>query len=216
MNTKNIFRLTALAATVAVAAAVSVIANSFNFCNRNNTNESKISIESQLAYQKEKDIEEAKFVPNEVILIDSVKINGYLPFRTSRDSIFKLIDSNPAVRKIYEDCSSYGSRNDTLEFLKFNNGIVYIFYNERVEFVRLQLNSTDNYLLTERMKISAETTFEELCKYYPNSCSDSFFPRENERIVRFHPRKDFYESYEFWAIVFVNGIIDSIEYIVTC
>jgi hypothetical protein len=174
------------------------------------------NIYSDTIEQNENNIENV--VNDDVINTKSIKINGNIPFRTTRDSLLFLIKEEPIVNKVYEDCVSYGSKNDTLEYLDFNDStIVFVYFNNHVEFVSIDFDNRDNKIVVGDYEISHKTTFEELCSKYPNSCKSATINKStNEIIVRFHPRDGFYEYSEFWTIRFIGNRIKYMQFNMTC
>lgn len=167
---------------------------------------------------KQKEIITDKAVNDDVINTKSIKINGNIPFRTSKDSLLLLIKEEPVIHKVYEDCVSYGSKNDTLEYQYFSDStIVFVYFNNHVEFVSIDFDNINNKIVVGDYEISHKTTFEELCSKYPNSCKNATIDKaKDEIIIRFHPREGFYEYYEFWSIRFIGNRIKYMRLNMTC
>lgn len=153
---------------------------------------------------------------NDVITPDSILINGKLPFRLTREELFNLMDSPFEIKKEWEASATYDSENDTLEYIKFKNeNIVYVYANGRVEFLNMTFDNKENSFNTNKITINSKTTYEELCSHYPKSCENSSYnPKTKERIVRFYPAYNFFESTEFWAITFKEDKINEIAFVI--
>lgn len=190
-------------------------------CVRKESSENILSkdknISSNKTIVKKKQFENTVF-HNDVINTSLIRINGNIPFRTTRDSLLLLIKEEPIIFKVSEDCVSYGSNNDTLEFICFNDStVVFVYYNDQVEFVSMNFDNRKNKIEIGEYKISSKTTFKELCEKFPNSCKEASIDNSSkETVMRFHPKEGFYESYEFWSIRFVENKIKYIRYNMTC
>lgn len=199
---------------------ITLIILSFLSCNsRNSTNERKIETEEiDSTPTQAVDNSNHKLSPYDFIDIDSVKINGVLPFITIKDSLLKYLHGNPEITKEVEGCSSYGSNNDTLEYLNFTEyRIKYVCFNNKALFASMHFNECESYLLIEDYIISTNTTIESLSEKFPNSCKNSRLVKETGEVkIKFRPSKDFFYDTEFWIITLKNNKIESIEYIETC
>jgi len=156
--------------------------------------------------------------PYDFIEIDSVKINGVLSFSTTKDSLLKYLHGNLEVTKESEGCSSYGSNNDTLEYLNFTDHKVrYVYFNNKALFSSIHFDSSESYLSINGYIISKNTTIESLAEKFPNSCKNFRELKETEEVrLKFRPQHDFFDDSEFWIMTFKNNRIESIEFIVTC
>lgn len=167
---------------------------------------------------KQNEIITENIVNDDVINTKSIKINGIIPYSTSKDSLLLLMNEEPITHKVYEDCVSYGSKNDTLEYQYFSDStIVFVYFNNHVEFVSIDFDNINNKIVVGDYEISHKTTFDELCSKYPNSCKNATIDKlKDEIIIRFYPRDGFYEYYEFWSINFIGNRIKHMRLNMTC
>ncbi|GHU93968.1 hypothetical protein FACS1894156_1550 [Bacteroidia bacterium] len=149
-------------------------------------------------------------------IIDSVCINNLLPVFLTKDSLIALMQYQPESKKEWEDYEMYGSDNDTLEYLTFNqHKIKYIcFWRDGkcyAGFWEIKFEDTKNVVsLGKNVEISAETTFEELCHKFPNSCKQSEYDKNvKQRKLRLSICK---ECDNFWIILFENDKVQKMGY----
>jgi hypothetical protein len=190
-------------------------------CHVKNSSEKTPVIELNLSsdtHQSKNVDDTLKVTHDDIINTNLIKINGIIPYTTSKDSLLLLMKTEPVIKKIFEECVHYGSNNDTLEFMYFNDSTIeYVYYNGHVEFVSIQFENENNKVVIDDYVISGKTTLDELCSRFPNSCRNASFDKsKNETTLRFHPREGFYEYYEFWSITFNGNKIKYMRLNMTC
>lgn len=106
----------------------------------------------------------------EILSIDSMTVNGYLPLISTIDNYTKELG---AVRKVYgiqeEDIALYGNRSDEKKRYVFNGALVDTWGNQAI-INALDFRLNDIEIVHPRIILKKGMSVAELCKLFPASC----------------------------------------------
>ena len=152
---------------------------------------------------------------DDIIKPSLIVFNGKLRFETTRDSLFALMNSSYDIKKSWEASTSYGSDNDTLEYITFQKEkIKYVYYNSTAVFVSMEFENTENFIEYEGKRVDSRTTLEEISSIFPKSFKNVRYNNETQeqRIQLILSENSDYSQY--WLIIFKNNKIKNISYVV--
>ena len=130
----------------------------------------------------------------QIVNPDDFKINGKIKLFTSKADFLRQIGKAEKIVENFPGCGSYeeDASKGARFFIYTKNGIKYYVYNEKADFLEINLKDNPrNYINVGRHKISGKTSIKELKRMFPTAYDN--YKKEEEAYlfrIKFNPQWD--------------------------